>query len=180
MTVGRSVVLSFGIGISRETSTPSWAFPTSPSQDRHNQLVLLVSFWFRKILFTPHHHPTPPTLHTLSVHTWWSNENLVTEEGGRPCRRSDQIRLIVFIELLPVPKHSHCALVACNYEWETVALHSAFEYPPKWCTYRAIWTLCGWCHEKLLPSLLTLCADHASMHQFTVLLKATCLGCMHV
>ena len=26
----------------------------------------------------------------------------------------------------------------------------------------------------------TLCADHASMHQFTVLLKATCIGCMCV
>ena len=28
-----------------------------------------------------------------------------------------------------------------------------FEYPPKRCTYSAVWLLRAWCHVKLLPSL---------------------------
>ena len=42
-------------------------------------------------------------------------------------------------------------------------LRERFEYPPKWCTYSAVWLLHGWCHVKLLPSRRVLCTpcNHA-------------------
>ena len=34
--------------------------------------------------------------------------------------------------LFSVPEQTHCVLDVCDSEWVTVALHSAFWYPPKW------------------------------------------------
>ena len=31
------------------------------------------------------------------------------------------------------------------------------QYPPKWCTYSAVWLLHGWCHVKLLSSRQMFC-----------------------
>ena len=39
-----------------------------------------------------------------------------------------------------------------------------FQYPPKWCTYIAVWLLHGWCHMKLLPSRRRFCVYHTTMH----------------
>ena len=35
-----------------------------------------------------------------------------------------------------------------------------FQHPSKWCTYRAIWLLHGWCHVKLLPPRRTFSVHH--------------------
>ena len=58
------------------------------------------------------------------------------------------------------------------YEWMFAVLHSAFEYPPKWCTCNDNCLWHGWCHARLPPSWRTFCAHHTAMHQFTVLLEA--------
>ena len=48
---------------------------------------------------------------------------------------------------------------------------AGFEYPPKWCTYSAIWLLHDWCRVKLLPPRGSFCVHHTTTHQFTVSLR---------
>ena len=50
---------------------------------------------------------------------------------------------------------------------------ACLEYPPKWCTYSATWSLNGWRHGKLLPSRRAFYVHiHTTVHQFTVSLHA--------
>ena len=48
-----------------------------------------------------------------------------------------------YIAQLSALEQVHCALVACGSEWVIAAFYSAFEYPPTWCTYSAVWLLHG-------------------------------------
>ena len=58
----------------------------------------------------------------------------------------------------------------CMWFWMTdLPLITRFEYPLKWCTYSAVWSLRGWCHVKLLPSRRTFCDHHTTMHRVTSL-----------
>ena len=71
-----------------------------------------------------------------------------------------------------------CALVVCNSQWVTVAVHSAF-----WIStvsgYCAVCLLLVWRHLKLLPSRRELYVHQTSVHQFTAPLSLkphTCLA----
>ena len=73
----------------------------------------------------------------------------------------------------------YCAFITYLVLNERLSLFIArFEYPPKWCTYSALWFLHGWCHVRLLPFRGVLCApyDHAPCHVTSC--KATYIGCM--
>ena len=77
----------------------------------------------------------------------------------------------------------HCTLFTCDCQWMTVdfLLH-VFEYPPKWCTYSAIWLLHGWCQVKLLPSQRTFRVHYTTyspVHSATSC-KATHVGCLRL
>ena len=57
-------------------------------------------------------------------------------------------------------------------KWVTSFFIVHFEYLQKWCTFRAVCLLQGWCHMKLLPSRHMFCVHHTTMHQFTMLLHS--------
>ena len=68
-------------------------------------------------------------------------------------------------------EQSLSALVTSDLQWVRVTvtcLARWWLYPSKWWTYGAVWLLHGWYHVKPLPSRLTFCVHHATMHQFTV------------
>ena len=58
------------------------------------------------------------------------------------------------IVLFPASENTHCALVVCDTEWVTAALHSAF-----WTAAKVVTVLPSWCK---------FCVHHTTMHQFTV------------
>ena len=69
-----------------------------------------------------------------------------------------------------ISEQTHFALVVCDSEWVTVALHSVF-----WIFNTVVTApfqlLHGWCHTKLLPSRRTFCVHPATMHMFMVSLN---------
>lgn len=51
--------------------------------------------------------------------------------------RSPERFTVATIALFSTSEQTHCALVECEYEWES--LYTArLEYPPKWCTYNVL------------------------------------------
>ena len=78
----------------------------------------------------------------------------------------------LYIVLFSTLEQSPCAHVACGSEWVTSCFTACFEYVHQsWVltltyTYSAVWSLHGWCHVKLLPSLRVLCTpyNHAPCH----------------
>lgn len=121
---------------------------------------------------------TPPW-YWPSIQLWTECPHLVQTGSARQqmWRHSEEVcwdfypRLItLYIALFSASKQIHCVLVATDSEWVNLALHSMFwifEYPPKWCTYSTILLL----HSHLCNN--TLCVHDTSMHQFTVIFKAT-------
>ena len=63
------------------------------------------------------------------------------------------------VALFSTLQQTHCALASCDCRWVTGFLKHVFEYPPKWCTYSAVWLLHGWscCH------LGAFCVHHTTM-----------------
>ena len=56
----------------------------------------------------------------------------------------------------------HFALVVCDSEWMTVALHRAFLSIHR-SGYSAVYLLHGWCRVELLPSRRTFCVRHTTL-----------------
>ena len=69
-------------------------------------------------------------------------------------------RFLYLALLFPFFEQTHHALVACDAKWATVPFYSMFWYPPKWCTYGAVWLSHGWRSVKLLPSWCILCTPY--------------------
>ena len=80
----------------------------------------------------------------------------------RPAVVVDRFYISVFSAL----EQTHCALVACDSNWVTVAFYSAFWISTEVVYLSTVQLLHGWCHLKLLPLWHVLCTpyNHAPCH----------------
>ena len=76
---------------------------------------------------------------------------------------------------------THCTLVIYNSKLNDCSFTQCiFNSLQSGVLTELFWLLHGWCHLKLMPSSHRFWAHRATMHQFTVLFKATYRGCMCV
>ena len=117
--------------------------------------------------------------HLTQTHRWkweiWLNNYNKT-------KHDDDDDDCFYIVLFSALEQTHCALVACDSEWVSVAFYSAFWIFPKWCAYNTVWLLHIWCHCKaaaILAHILCTPYNHAQVYSITSC-KATYFGCMCV
>ena len=98
---------------------------------------------------------------------WWCGWGLMFSDDRLTCWRQRFWMMLVWVGLNVLQWQADLLGTKILSKWlQPFIAH--LEYPPKWCTYNAVWLLHGWCHVKLLPSRRTFCVHHTTVHQFTL------------